>query len=212
MAEEMCMPSSRESQILRWVEQRRQEVEVPDLFDFFIAALATFIDKGNDDTVEDKDIEDAIETSNYENDYSLFEISCLVYIHVDLWLFNNRPSLRKNISEQLLKNIIEFNNTIFSTDKMDLIAMKRINEYGTYIREGDAFEKALYALHGYVLRCKQWSGENSNPFDSDFVYIVDLLNYRSEALLRLKLQNWVSDMVPVIIEYVKEIIENEKEK
>jgi len=94
------------------------------------------------------------EKAPYSGDATLFEVACYFLFETDLWLYNNKPKYRRDVSTYLFKRLAELFSYALKVDNIPNLITDRLKQYGKIaIKENDA-EIYIELLSEFVRRTK----------------------------------------------------------
>jgi len=189
------------SYVRAWAERRDRELSTyndlsPEtLFADVMYGLSTSFDK-----VDTKFL--GIDASKiFSGDAALFELGCYMWFRIDLWLFQNRPEQRQEISTTFAREFIKLFSEAFNSNTVPTIFKHRGSGFEQLARSGADAEQHLHHLSHLIFRSKS----KRHPEEYDFETAPITLEFMGEYVgLMLALTSWGAAMFPTILEGLKE--------
>jgi len=132
---------------------------------------------------------------HFGGDASLFEVGCYLYFRIDMWLFLNKPNLRKLISTTFIR---EFNNLFSYALKLknipDILA-ERVDKYGELARNKEDIQQYYFFLSQLIARTK----DNTEPKHYNFGKEPLNLQFFEDTFIKMELISWEKAMMPALI-------------
>jgi hypothetical protein len=187
-----------ESQVRLWAKGKEREVKYsknispPEaLFSAIIYGISSF--SGPYSLIKGKS-----ETKQYSGDAALFELTCYAYYTIDLWLFQNKPDRRDEISSQLGRQSIDLFAKVFSDEDVYKLFNHRLSNYGELTRSRADIKKFIFHLNQLIMR----TNHNQLPDEVyDFKNPSVMLDFDSIGL-EMALMGWYTSMIPALIQTV----------
>lgn len=196
-------PKSR-SLVLEWAEQRSRdlqyesEVTSETIFAGLIYGLATFVRPQPKTEAREKREEELYDNfeAEFANDSTLFELGCYMLFRVDLWLFQNRPDLRRQMWAAFLEEYVSlFAPVLRPTSVADLLE-ERVDKYAGLARSGAEINEFHDHLYELIMRTKgNRKPESCKSNDKPAI----LQGALEEFALRSRLMSWETVMLPIIL-------------
>lgn len=201
-------PKSR-SMVLEWAEQRRKDLQYEDevtpevIFAVLIYGLANFArpraTTESHEKREEQGLCDNFETE-FANDSALFELGCYMFFRVDLWLFRNRPDLRRQMWLAFLDEYVSLFTPILEITNVADLLEERVSKYAAVARSGAEIDQFHDYLCELILRTKGNRKPEHYDFDDEPTVLEGALQ---EFALRTRLMAWENVMLPTLIESVE---------
>jgi hypothetical protein len=181
-----------------WIKkyQNSSDITPERMFAVFIYKLSTFIKKDPNNKFEKE-----TDIDSFATDSVLFELGCYMYVVIDLWLFQNRPQLRNNISDFFAQEFCTLFTTSLRISNVKDLFNQRIRVYGQLINSKADAEKYVFYLTQLILRTKGNKKPVSYNFDKEPLMTADIFE---SVNLKTKLMNWLVAFQPSIIQTVEE--------
>jgi len=197
---------SSKSHVRRWAERRQKELRYPNeftpenLFAALIYGLGTFAkEKPSRKTPSDLKGLGIDPTEHFGSDATLFEVGCYLYFLLDLWLFQNKPHLRDEISTTFLREFDLLFTEALGINNVSELFNERIGKYGELARAGADMEKYHFYLSQLILRTKDGTPPSTYNFDQEPLN----LSLLEDTGIKMELLIWEQSMLPAIIESLK---------
>lgn len=193
------------SLLLEWAEQRSRDLQDEDevtpemIFAGLIYGLATFVRPRPQteycEKREEQGLYDNFETE-FANDSALFELGCYMFFRVDLWLFQNRPNLRRQMWLAFLHEYVSLFTPILQITNIADLLEERVRKYAALARSGAEIQQFHDYLYELILRTKG----NRKPRHYDFDNEPLSLNALQGFALGTRLETWETVMLPTILD------------
>lgn len=161
---------SKETQTSRvrfWAEMKKEEMErrvklKPEfLFDIFMYAISRFGKNWSSLSVPPKYADNP-----YSGDSSIFEIGCYFYTNIDIWLFDNKPEMREQLSGYLCQRFVNLFSEALTVENVQDLFFERVEKYTELFRNYDI--KDIKKILLYLIELVKRTINNTPPQKADF--------------------------------------------
>ncbi len=193
------------SYIFGWAIRREREARCSDqlkpsehLFSAIIWGLATYwrdaakVMSSQFEEPQSRPIE------QFSSDAGLFELSCYVYIRLDLWLYQSKPSQREAIAVSLAQQLISLFSRALEMDVSGLFA-ERIAGYGKLLKK----EEGVKECHIYLSHLIRRTEGGKLPATCDFGIVPIRLDALVNFFINSELVNFETTMILGFIKGLK---------
>lgn len=139
-------------------------------------------------------------SEHYSGDASLFELGCYMYFHLDLWLYQNRPHRRKEVSTIFADGFIKLFTQALKSRDIQALFDQRVSKYEELARTGVDGKTYHFHLEQLILRTRDNKLPESYDFEHAPVVIIDAFEHMG---LIIELASWEKGMIPVLLKSVE---------
>ena len=136
--------------------------------------------------------------AQFSSDAGLFELGCYVYFRLDVWLYQNKPRLRKAIAVSFAQQFNSLFSTALETDISKLFD-ERIAKYEELLKTGTGLKE----YHSYLSHLISRAEGGKLSATCDFTNEPIKLDGMSSFLIHSEWLNFEKTMIPAFIESVQ---------
>ena len=146
----------------------------------------------------------------YFCDSSAFEIGCYFYVNIDMWLFDNKPEMREQLSGYLYQQFVNLFSEALPVQNVHELFVERIDKYGELFRNEEDMKTILFYLTELIKRTKYDTPPQRADFDNFKLSIDGGLS--DEISLKTNLMTFLTCILPATIEIVENYVSVKEEE
>lgn len=191
---------SGKSYVRTWTEKRQREflssneLSPENLFALMMLFISSFLGKDMRDNIPSEWKGSILDIGeHYCGDSTLFELGCYLYFRLDLWLYQNKPHRRKEISTIFTDGFIELFTLAFKNTDVSSLFNQRISQYAELVRTGADEETYHFYLDQLIVRTR----DNRLPKSYHFKHEEPLMvtDGFEHVILKIAITAWEKGMI-----------------
>ena len=140
-------------------------------------------------------------SERFSNDTALFELGCYLHFRVYLWLSENHPERRAEITTAFAREFEQLFSEALAAGDVQRLFEERLSGFGGLAVRGAELEEYHHHLSQLILLSKG----NPHPQEYDFetapVLVADVFE---QTGVSIELASWEEAMLPALLESVRE--------